>query len=70
MEENSWKEYKQFVIQELKRSNSRLEGIENRLMNIEREMAVMKTKMYIGSAFVAVVFSGVITLLIDAAKLG
>ena len=44
MEENGWKEYKQFVIQELKRSNSRLEGIERRLMNIEREMAVLKTK--------------------------
>ena len=70
IEENGWKEYKEFVIQELKRSNDRLEKIEDRLINIEREMAVLKTKMYIGSAFIAVVFSGIITLMIDASKLG
>jgi hypothetical protein len=70
IEENGWKEYKEFVIQELKRSNDRLEKIDDRLINIERELAVLKTKMYIGSAFIAVVFSGIITLMVDASKLG
>ena len=69
IEENGWKEYKQFVIQELKRSNDRLEKIEDRLIGIEREMAVLKTKMYIGSAFIAIVFSGIVTLFIDASRL-
>tara|TARA_B100000575_G_C22678807_1_gene413004 strand:+ start:116 stop:328 length:213 start_codon:yes stop_codon:yes gene_type:complete len=69
IEENGWKEYKEFVIQELKRSNDRLEKIDDRLINIERELAVLKTKMYIGSAFIAVVFSGIITLMVDASKL-
>ena len=69
IEENGWKEYKQFVIQELKRSNDRLEKIEDRLIGIEREMAVLKTKMYIGSAFIAIVFSGIVTLFIDATRL-
>ena len=49
---NGWNEYKQFVVQELKRSNNRLKGIEDRLMGIEKELAVLKTKMYIGSALV------------------
>jgi len=69
MEENGWNEYKQFVVQELKRSNGRLKGIEDRLIGIEKELAVLKTKMYIGSAFVAVIFSGLVTLMIDAMRI-
>ena len=65
---NGWNEYKQFVVQELKRSNERLKGIEDRLIDIERELAVLKTKMYIGSAFVAVIFSGLVTLMVDAVR--
>ena len=68
MEGNGWNEYKQFVVQELKRSNDRLKGIEDRLIDIERELAVLKTKMYVGSAFVAVIFSGVVTLMVDALR--
>jgi len=68
MEGNGWNEYKQFVVQELRRSNDRLKGIEDRLIEIERELAVLKTKMYIGSAFVAVIFSGLVTLMVDAMR--
>ena len=60
-EENGWKEYKQFVIQELKRSNDRLEKIEGRLINIEKEMVVLKTKMYIGPSFLAIFFSAAVS---------
>ncbi len=61
---NGWNEYKKFVVQELRRSNDRLQGIENKLSQIEREIAVLKTKMYVGSAFVAVIFSGLVTIIV------
>ena len=32
---NGWNEYKQFVIQELKRTNYKLENIENKLVMID-----------------------------------
>jgi hypothetical protein len=66
---NGWNEYKQFVVQELKRSNNRLKGIEDRLMGIEKELAVLKTKMYIGSALVAVIFSGLVSMMVDAMRI-
>jgi len=64
---NGWGEYKKFVVQELRRSNDRLTGIEDRLIGIEKELAVLKTKMYIGSAFIAVIFSGLVTLFLGTA---
>lgn len=57
MEDNGWLEYKKLILSELTRSNERLGKIESELTDIKQEIAVLKTKMYFGSAIVAVVIS-------------
>ena len=57
MEENGWLEYKKLILSELTRSNERLGKIETELSDIKQEIAVLKTKMYFGSAIVAIVIS-------------
>ena len=57
MEENGWLEYKKLILSELTRSNERLGKIETELSDIKQEIAILKTKMYFGSAIVAVVIS-------------
>jgi hypothetical protein len=69
MDGNGWNEYKQFVVQELKRSSKKLENIEKRLIIIEQEIAIIKTKMYVGSAVIAVIFSGLVSLIVDSLRI-
>ena len=69
MDGNGWNEYKQFVVQELKRSSKKLENIEQRLIIIEQEIAIIKTKMYVGSAVIAVIFSGLVSLIVDSLRI-
>lgn len=57
MEDNGWLEYKKLILSELTRSNERLGKIETELGDIKQEIAILKTKMYFGSAIVAVVIS-------------
>lgn len=57
MEENGWIEYKKLILSELTRSNERLGKIESELTDIKQEIAVLKTKMYFGSAVVAIIIS-------------
>ncbi len=63
MEDNGWVEYKKLILSELTRSNDRLSKIESELSDIKQEIAVLKTKMYFGSAIVAVVISVGMTFL-------
>jgi hypothetical protein len=63
MEDNGWVEYKKLILSELTRSNDRLSKIESELGDIKQEIAVLKTKMYFGSAIVAVVISVGMTFL-------
>lgn len=62
-EENGWIEYKKLILAELTRSNDRLSKIENDLSSIKEELAVLRTKMYFGSAIVAVLISASITVI-------
>ena len=61
---NGWNEYKNLVLTELKRANQRLVTIEEDLSSIKQDLAILKTKMYFGSAVIAMVFSGVVSLII------
>lgn len=63
MEDNGWVEYKKLILSELTRSNDRLLKIESELSDIKQEIAILKTKMYFGSAIVAVVISAGMTFL-------
>ena len=54
-ETNGWNEYKQLVLTELKRANKRLVTIEDDLSSIKQDLAILKTKMYFGSAIIATV---------------
>ena len=63
MEDNGWLEYKKLILSELTRSNERLGKIETELNDIKQEIAVLKTKMYFGSAMVAVAISVGMTFL-------
>ena len=58
---NGWGEYKKLILSELTRSNLRLSRIEEDLSHIQQEIAVLKTKMYFGSAMVACIASVGIT---------
>lgn len=57
MEDNGWLEYKKLILSELTRSNERLGKIESELTDIKQEIAILKTKMYFGSAVVAIIIS-------------
>jgi len=57
MEDDGWAEYKKLILSELTRSNERLGKIETELVDIRQEISVLKTKMYFGSATVAVIIS-------------
>lgn len=62
-EDNGWLEYKKLILAELTRSNDRLSKIESELGSIKEELAVLRTKMYFGSAMVAVAISAGMTFL-------
>jgi hypothetical protein len=67
-EENGWLEYKKLILAELTRSNERLSKIENELSSIKEEIAILKTKMYFGSAIVAVIISIGVTFISNVIK--
>jgi len=67
-ETNGWNEYKQLVLTELKRANKRLVTIEDDLSSIKQDLAILKTKMYFGSAIIAMVFSGIVSLIVRVAS--
>jgi len=68
-EDNGWVEYKKLILSELTRGNDRLMKIESELSDIKEELAVLRTKMYFGSAIVAIFISigvSIITSLIKS----
>jgi len=60
---NGWDEYKRLVISELGRTNSRLDGMDQRLHRIERNIAILQTKAYFAAAVVAIILSCSISLI-------
>jgi len=58
---NGWVEYRKFVTESLGGTQKRLDKIEGRLQNIEKDIAILRTKMYIASATAAVIFSSITT---------
>ena len=60
---NGWTEYKRLVINELERTNRRLDIMDKRLARIERNVVVLQTKAATWAAGIAIVISGGIGLL-------
>ena len=56
--ENGWTEYKRLVINELERTNSRLDTMDKRLAKIEKHIVVLQTKAAMWAACIAVMISG------------
>jgi len=61
---NGWDQYKRLVINELERTNKRLESMDKRLAKIERNIVVLQTKAATWAAGIAIVISGGMSLLI------
>ena len=61
---NGWQEYKRLVVNELDRANNRLDLLDKRLNHIDRSITELKTKMYMISGVTAMVFSGILSVLL------
>jgi len=61
---NGWDEYKRLVVHELERANLRLGVVDKRLSKIEKNLAIVQTKVYVASAIVAMLFSGLVSFVI------
>jgi hypothetical protein len=57
-DENGWTEYKRLVINELERTNRRLETMDKRLAKIEKHIVVLQTKAAMWAAVIAIMISG------------
>ena len=55
---NGWTEYKRLVINELERTNRRLDIMDKRLSKIERNIVVLQTKAAMWAAGIAIMISG------------
>jgi len=60
---NGWTEYKRLVINELERTNRRLDIMDKRLARIEKNVVVLQTKAATWAAGIAIVISGGVSLL-------
>ena len=60
---NGWQEYKRRVINELERTNHRLDMVDRRLARLEKHITILNTKATMWSAGVAVFISVGISLL-------
>ena len=61
---NGWQEYKRLVINELERANLRLDLVDKRLLNLEKNITVLQTKAATWAASVAIIISGGVSLLL------
>tara|TARA_Y100001938_G_scaffold149639_1_gene237166 strand:- start:10527 stop:10763 length:237 start_codon:yes stop_codon:yes gene_type:complete len=61
---NGWQEYKRLVINELERANLRLDLVDKRLQNLEKNITVLQTKAATWAASVAIIISGGVSLLL------
>tara|TARA_R110002110_G_scaffold41594_15_gene131812 strand:- start:6180 stop:6356 length:177 start_codon:yes stop_codon:yes gene_type:complete len=53
------------VIKSLESTNNRLSEIDTTLRDIERDLAVLKTKMYAAAAIAALVFTTISTVAVE-----
>tara|TARA_R110000824_G_scaffold227575_3_gene415387 strand:- start:701 stop:934 length:234 start_codon:yes stop_codon:yes gene_type:complete len=60
---NGWDQYKRLVINELERTNNRLDSMDKRLAKIEKNIVVLQTKAAMYAAGIAVIISGGVSLL-------
>jgi hypothetical protein len=65
---SGWDQYKRLVVSELERTNSRLVDIDKRLSHIERNLAVLNTKVYATVFIITILLSGVFNLVFDLFK--
>ena len=63
--DDGWNEYRRFVIKSLESTNNRLNEIDTTLRDIERDLAVLKTKMYAAAAIAALVFTTISTIAVE-----
>ena len=63
--DNGWAEYKRLVLNELERTNFRLDRVDNRLSKIERHLAIVQTKVATWAAGIALIISGGVSFLIQ-----
>jgi len=63
-DKNGWSEYEQFVLMEMKRHNEWLEKIDNRIGQIEIEIAVLKVKASMWGAAAGAISAAATGLLI------
>jgi len=61
---NGWQEYKRLVINELERANLRLDLVDKRLQNLEKNITVLQTKAATWAASVAILISGGVSLIL------
>jgi hypothetical protein len=61
---NGWDQYKRLVINELERTNHRLDMVDKRLSKIEKNIVILQTKAATWAAGIAMVISGGVSLLI------
>ena len=61
---NGWQEYKRLVINELERANLRLDLVDKRLSNLEKNISILQTKAATYAAGVAIIISGGMSLLL------
>jgi hypothetical protein len=63
--DDGWNEYRRYVVESLETVNTRLNKIDTTLREVEREIAVLKTKMYAAAAIAALVFTSLSTLAVE-----
>ena len=63
--DDGWNEYRRFVIKSLESTNNRLDEIDTTLREIERELAVLKTKMYAAAVIASLVFTTISTVAVE-----
>ncbi len=59
---NGWVEYRKLVVSSLEANQKRLTSIEKRLRIIENDITELKTKVYLGAAFLSLIVSTVVGL--------
>ena len=63
--DDGWNEYRRYVVESLETVNTRLNKIDTTLREVEREIAVLKTKMYAAAAIAALVFTSISTIAVE-----
>jgi len=55
----NWNEYRRHVVNSLSKTTDRLEQIDERLRCIEKDLAVIRAKIYVAAATSAIIFSAI-----------